>query len=243
MADPIIDRHFRVQAVFQGISGLPEDRYVNNWAFRNPSTTQSLEELGGAIVRVLDAFYFEAAATAATVAGQLSSQIDPAQVEYRIYDLGQAPPRDPMVRVPAAAVTFNAGTNVLPQEVAVCLSLVLADTGQTGDMNVATQQPVTKPIPRRSRVGRMYIGPLMQAAIALESGRPVVHGLIRDTLIDRANNVLNTTENVDWCVISQTQLAAVDVTGGYVDDAFDTQRRRGRAPISRTPFGSYLAPV
>lgn len=242
MADPIIDRHFRVQAVFQGSSGLPEDRYVNNWCFRNDDELADLETFGGAVVRVLDAFYFAPAPNAVTVAGMMSSQIDVNQVEYRLYDLGQAPPRDPSVRVPAATVAFGAGTTVLPQEVAVCLSLVLGTEGQTGGINVGNGVQDTIAIPRRSRNGRIYVGPLMQSILQVETGRPVVHTDVRTALTNRATNVLETSENVTWCVVSQRWSAAVPVVGGYVDDAFDTQRRRGRAPITRVPFGSYLVP-
>lgn len=235
MADPILPDHFRTQVVFQGASGMPEDRFVNNWAWHNTDQVGTIDDLTAAVTRVLDAFYTGLDASSRTVMQYMSNRILPGEVEYRTYDLGETPPRTPHITVPNATYVFGSAPP-LPEEVATVLSLVLNSTGSTNGIDTVN-------IPRRSQRGRVYIGPLNTTALGSEANRSVVLQAFRDVLIDRALNVMNTTENVDWAVVSQRWSAAVLVTGGYVDDAFDTQRRRGPKPINRVPFGDYQVSV
>jgi hypothetical protein len=60
-------------------------------------------------------------------------------------------------------------------------------------------------------------------------------------IADRAAAVARTTENVTWVMVSGGgTVAPIDppgakvITAGWIDDAFDTQRRRGRDASSRT---------
>lgn len=235
MADPVLTARYRVQAIFQGVSGFPADRFVNSWAFMNldlNNTPLSAAEMFG---RVLDAFYFTPSAGARTVASWMSPHLVPADTEYRVYDLGLPPPRDPIIVVPQQTVQFGAGA-VLPEEVAMVLSLV----GQNLGWDANNEGSIT-PVPRKSRRGRLFLGPLKQSAASTVSGRVVPHVDFINDVIDRANNIINSTENMSWDIVSPTRLLSTKVIGGYVDNAFDTQRRRGLEETARTTFGAYTA--
>jgi hypothetical protein len=207
MADPILTDIFKVQAVFKDASNLPENQFVNNWYFRN-------DEIGfdpfDPIKSALDAFYFSPAANGTILKAQMASHVLPG-VEYRIYDLGQAPPRTRVTRVTAAGgSSVGAG---LPGEVALCSSFYAGSN-----------------VPRRR--GRHYLGPLGAGTTdGTSSPRPATN--IRAAVADRAKNVAQTTQPVTWVVVSQAGAMANVVTAGWCDNAFDTQRRRGNAPSAR----------
>jgi hypothetical protein len=69
-------------------------------------------------------------------------------------------------------------------------------------------------------------------------GRPTPQ--LMDSIADRASNVARTTENVTWVMVTKggfpiqkEPAGAKVITAGWVDDAYDTQRRRGLAPLTR----------
>lgn len=207
MADPLLTDIFKVQAVFRDDSNLPENQFINNWYFRNDEIAVTPFN---AIKAVLDAFYFQPAANGFIIKAQMASHVLTA-AEYRIYDLGQPPPRTRNTVVTAGSSSSQGAG--LPGEVAVCSSFY---SGQ----NV-----------KRKR-GRHYIGPL-GAGASDGAGSPRPSPELRAAIIDRAKNVANSTENVTWVVVSQVGVMANEVTGGWCDNAFDTQRRRGNAPSGR----------
>lgn len=218
MADPILTDFFRVLAVFHHESGLPEDLFVNSWCFRNDGATD-ISAVANNIVPVLDAFYMVGHDTTNPVMSYMSNTIS--EVEYRVYDMGQQPPRVPEIRQPVEAWAPGSG-QTLPFETAVCLSFV-----------ATRNQP-------RSR-GRLYIGPLKATAVDTAQSVTRPSKALRDSIAAAAENVLGTTENVTWCLVSQADAQAKEVTGGWVDDAWDTQRRRGLAPTERVAWGSFTS--
>jgi hypothetical protein len=44
----------------------------------------------------------------------------------------------------------------------------------------------------------------------------------------------NGSDDLDWVVYSPTSAETYEVAGGFIDTAFDIQRRRGSAAASRT---------
>jgi hypothetical protein len=207
MPDPILPDIYKVQAVFRDNSNLPENQFINNWYFRNdiigsvPATQ---------IKAVLDAFYFAPAANGFIIKAQMASHVV-AGAEYRIYDLGQTPPRT-RTTVVTAGGSSSTGAG-LPGEVAVCSSFYAGT-------NV------------KRRRGRHYIGPL-SAASTDGQGSPRPSPELKAAIVDRAKNVAQTTQGVTWVVVSQVGVMANVVTAGWCDNAFDTQRRRGNAPSAR----------
>lgn len=110
-----------------------------------------------------------------------------------------------------------------PAEVALCCSFKNTSSGS--------------PIPPRRRRGRVYIGPLVLQDYTADSNNysrpdPRFVGL----LAQAGTNLLadsNATAFWTWVVYSRAQFLAFPVTDGWVDDEWDTQRRRGRDASTR----------
>jgi hypothetical protein len=209
MADPILPDIYKVQVVFQANSLLPTDQFVNNWYFRN----DDIEAPYTPMRLVLDSFYTTPAQNAVIVGAQIASHVlNP--FTYKMYDLGQAPPRVPFV-VPANPLPNRSGAGY-PGEVALVSSFY-----------AGTNTP-------RKR-GRHYLGPL-SAGVSDGAASPRPASNILAAIADRAKNVAQTTQNVTWVQVSQAASMASVVTNGWVDNAFDTQRRRGNPPSARTTW-------
>lgn len=210
MADPILADFFKVQAVFQHVSGLPEDRFVNNWVFRNngqlADSIGSRESMADRTQKVLTAFYAEAEpATGRSIASYLSPALT-ATLELRTYDLGQAPPREAAIRKVQLPARSPAG---YPAEVAAVL------TSFAG-----------RNLPRRR--GRIFLGPLGTGTGTMTSdGRVRLDGNFMETVLGRGLNVMRSSIDVSWCMLSQADAQAFVIDNLWMDDSFDTQRRRG----------------
>lgn len=217
MPDPIIPNLIRVQAVFGHTSGLPEDRMVNNFAFIYESASFTFDEACDELAaNALDPFYVTTGTATQALRTYMAREL--ASLEYRFYDLSEAPPRFPYI-VPSATWTQPPLVTSLPSEVALCLSWVAGFN-----------------LPRRR--GRIYLGPLNDATLA-QSGNPDPQ-FVAD-LAAKGDDLLaySTFPSLFQVMISQADQAANQITGGWVDNAFDTQRRRGVTASSRTTFGTY----
>lgn len=213
MADPVIADHYRALAIFGRTTGLPEDRVVNTWAFRNDLSAGTPDDVADNVRTTLDEFYQGITAAGSNPRANMADNL--ASLEYRVYDLGTAPPRVPIIRQSA---TWTAPSGApLPGEVACCLSYY-----------ATVNQP-------RSR-GRVYIGPLDEGASNTSGIFPRPDSSLVDGLVDRAEYLLGAPNNLTWVLISQADAAAKVITNGWVDNAFDTQRRRGVASDGRTVF-------
>lgn len=85
------------------------------------------------------------------------------------------------------------------------------------------------------RRGRIYIGPLKTTTST--NGRPNSTAITTLATASSALGIdLNAVADTTWCVWSPTSGTAVPITDGWVDNAFDTQRRRGWDPTSRTTY-------
>ena len=208
-------------------SGLPEDDAMNVWHF---GTNQSnIADMVDDVDTKLTTFYDAIGAiySANTLDGNMT-------VKY--YDLEDAPPRTP-VTTNTHVLAGLGDADALPTECAIVLSY------HAGGLSGAN--------PRRRR-GRLYLGPLDSGTSSTASGLVTVGGGIRTLIVGAADDLLaaNDILGTFWIVFSPTNAGAEpwssgDLTagssvtvGGYVDDAFDTQRRRGTAATTRTTFGS-----
>ena len=220
MAIPVITDHFQAQWIWQGPSGLPEDVFVNTWYFRNDDALATPEVVGSAIQSVLAAFYGAVNGSATSALTAFMSDVLGSAL-LKIYDLGQALPRYPVYESDTLIVPTST-SGQLPREVSVVGSFYSARG------------------PRRR--GRHYLGPLVTSAME-QSGtleRAVPSSALTTAIRESYLNVLNTSENVTWAQVSTTYGEANPVLGGWIDNAFDTQRRRGGAPTSRVVWGTAL---
>lgn len=91
--------------------------------------------------------------------------------------------------------------------------------------------------PKARRRGRVYIGPLNNNAGALTAiGVLKVHVDTQTVLKNAATALIGSSAGAAgaWSVWSRRSAALFPVIGGFIDEAFDTQRRRGVKSTART---------
>lgn len=201
------------QIVLQGSSDLPEDRFITTYHFG--TTTPPTTAMKDAVADALTSFVLDLATGAtATMHSLLGPQVSNS-AEIRLYELQATPPRVPAIY--DLDISAPTGTG-LPAEVALC-----------GSYYAGTNSP--------RRRGRIYWGPLKSTAGDMIEGefRPTVaaRSSLRYAMAALRTSLLSTNP---WCVYSRADDALRTITNGWVDNAFDTQRRRGLAPSARSVF-------
>lgn len=210
-------------------SALPTDVVVNTFHFFWTSATPPTTAQYNALRDRIKAFYEFIFSGASGV--QMAQYARPLLASFKIYDLEDPQPRTPVYQS-ANALTVGQDTagNIVP-EAAICLSYKAAV--------VSGQNPA------RLR-GRIYLGALGNTCMATGSAThgPTVTPLAITRITGAAVTLAapQTPPGFNWCVYSPTirqqsgsyALAFNAITNGFVDNAFDTQRRRGDLPTTRT---------
>jgi hypothetical protein len=219
MAIPVMTDYYSAQVIFRGLSGVPEDVYTNTFYFRNDNFAGGHETVADQLRDDLEQFYNDPPTTVATpvsILAHYSSQVVSPEVEVRVYDLGQPAPRYPKIRTFTGTIP---NTMALPSEVAACLSYVSEEN-----------QP-------RNR-GRIYLGPLSQSASELADNRAVVKLNFRHSALASAQRLID-KPTFTWSLWSPTSAQMKQITGLWMDNAYDTQRRRGERATHRYTSGFY----
>jgi hypothetical protein len=223
MADPVIPGGIRLQYILPGKSNLPEDRYITTWAFRKISgDAPTNSDLDLCSLLVSNFFALVASPAIATINSFLAAAVNRPLVETRAYTLQQPVPRQP--RIVSRTLGPNNSSESLPSEVALCASFFAG-----------------RNLPRQR--GRVYIGPLTKAAADVPNSAT---GIVRPTpgltnaIMESSKKLQSEAINggLNWCVLSQADGALKSITGGWVDNAFDTQRRRGEDASSRLTWSA-----
>ena len=197
---------YLVQARLGHDSGLPEDVTVNTWS----CVTSSVDPLEG-----LADFIDEVKGFYLSIDEHLSSKLS-GSLEFRAYDRNDPEPRTPVLIVPE---TITPGTTAMPGQVAIVASFEAAPTSGS---------------PQARRRGRVYIGPLSAATLNTSTGGPTtaVVGAVSDAALALAT-AGKAAAGWSWTVWSQVDEAGRQVDRGWVDDGWDTQRRRKIAATAR----------
>jgi hypothetical protein len=200
----------RVQVTLKTVDANPENFVTNSWAVFTGVPPINV----AATVTSFKDFYDDINATYWSNAIAQNGHI------VKFYALPGTPPNYPF-----AESTFNlaaAPTGVpLPSECAIVLSM---------------QGTRTAGAPQARRRGRVYLGPWGSAANT--TGRPTP---ALATQIASAVQTLNTNLEAQspisrLNVWSQADGQGVEITDGWIDNAWDTQRRRGLQYTSRTTY-------
>lgn len=220
MADTLL----RVVARLPRVTGTPEDAITNTWYFDGDDSDEDQEWYWSAATDLLVDFY-EGFDT--YLSGALSGALF-----LTVYDMRDAEPRVPKF-TQSTTLTVSAGA-WLPAEVALCLSFQAAAVSGT---------------PQARRRGRVFLGPLSQDAIEASGGDIRPTQAMREGIANLAGTLKAgrslplAAGSLRWAVYSPTLDAGGsvddafnDVSSGWIDNAFDTQRRRGAAPTARTTF-------
>jgi hypothetical protein len=135
----------------------------------------------------------------------------------KIYNMSQPKPRAP-IRIDTFSIAEATGSP-LPTEVALCLSY---------------RAPLISGTDPKNRRGRLYIGPLDTSALSSSatSSDILPNVSLMNALRDAGQRLMNLT-SVLWVIYSPTTATDLEITNVHVDNAFDTQRRRGGAPSQR----------
>lgn len=219
------------------VSGNPADEIQNDFAFDLAGALDSAA--ADAIETWLTSFYNTVQVipgTDAAPATYLSSAVSrtAGAASISMYDItgfeDGSPHGSPLfVRNWTVGATTGTSANRLPEEVAIKLSI-------HGDLDGIVEKqtnPLPPPAfirPAARRRGGIYLGPLPLYALASPSDpRPSTD--LKDTLAAAAAFLLG--EAPEWSVWSRADATLYPVVGGWIDNAFDTQRRRGPEMTSR----------
>jgi hypothetical protein len=205
----------RAQVVLHTKDALAANYVTNSWCILTAgvTSTSDIEEY----TTPFKDFYDD-------LAGILGITIAQNGHEVKYYDLpGPGEPNYPVV-IDTFNLTSDPSTASLPTEVACCLSFQgLKIPGE----------------PQNRRRGRVYIGPLTNTVNS--AGRPST--TLQTTLATAAVTLYSGLKACSvpgsLAIWSQVDQAAILVDNGWVDDAFDIQRRRG---VERTSRTTWVAP-
>ena len=212
----------RCQVRFQGRSNIPEDVFVNTFHF--DFGLNSLNQAkADTMTNALNAFYdVIPPGGVASIANRLSTFVN-VPVSVRWYNLDDEKPRIPVTTAFTLETRQIAGTN-LPEEVAVVASF-------------SGGPPIT---PRRR--GRIYIGPLQGTAV--NSSSPDTRVRVVDAFMADISKCCmalvadSAAQGCPWVVWSPTGNVATEIERGHIDNAPDTQRRRGPVALARVIWPS-----
>lgn len=203
----------RCMVVIPADTALSRDAVVNNYGIEVAGTADTSRDN---IVTALRAFYEAWNA-------QRAITMDWTNARVKAYDLAHEKPRSPVFDV-SLGLLAGTGTTALPHEVALCCSFQRI---KGSGVNM-----------RRGR-GRVYLGPFAAIAADTATGRP------NSTLITAVRNgaqgfldASRTANDWEWQVISEASGVPIGtpVNNGWVDNAWDTQRRRGPDASTRVVF-------
>ena len=140
----------------------------------------------------------------------------------------------PVAVVPWTLTPPVSGADNVPAEAAIALTL-FGQGRNTAPVEVGGTRP------KSQKTGRIYVGPLAAGAFTFTGGEVRVTSSYRDDIGKAANTLMTAllalAQPLVWQVWSRRGAGLAPVVGGRVDDAPDTQRRRGVASSSSYTFG------
>lgn len=212
----------RTLVVFPGRTNVPEDRFVNTLYI--DLGADPVESSADQLTTTLSACWNTPGGTnPSNIADYYSRFISNTICQFLFYDMADPEPRIPVSRTWTLA---NAQTNTddLPEEVAVCVSF-------------HGEPPITA-----RRRGRLYLGPFSNRALSGDTAgggqspsRPNTG--LTSAIAATFNALREELTGLGWTWVIRSTVPSVNyvpVVGGWVDNAWDTQRRRGVDPTART---------
>lgn len=211
----------KVQISFPYFTGLPTDVVQNTFHFLFTVGSPVPSDFSLLLIDI-EAFY-TAIFTSVSLAS-MAPWIDSGAVSEKIYDLADPTPRTPVYEATSSYSVVRATNATTQPEVALCLSY---------------QGTKISGLPQARRRGRLFIGGLGVATTAGDSDSfPVPTPTIITNMATAASGLIVSAaaDGWEWNVWSETDQSGTAVTDGWIDNAFDTQRRRGNEATSRTTW-------
>lgn len=224
--------HRKVVVTIPSVTGVPHDAVTNTFHFLTPtpsgtpSTVPELEAMRDAVKgfydQVVDSAPFGGSGSARLTV-ILSGVVLQPTLFIKIYRceteiaVGASP--EPIITYEVSITALPTANLPYPTEVAVCLSFKgLLDTS----------------IPAARQRGRIYLGPVHLVGNMVGNRLVFPAGYRANVAASASWLRAFSTAGIDWCVWSHAELQAFPVVAGWVDNAFDTQRRRGTDATART---------
>lgn len=207
----ITSNDYAVHVELETDTGLPRDRVVNTWAMQALDGAAAFSDAADAF----DAFY-------TAIASYLGATlVNGSGHRCKIYHLTDIEPRVPVYDEAMSLGGF--GSTAMPAEVAICTSFAAA--------------PESGVNPARRR-GRVFLGPLATGVSDASSGYARVDSAVVIGIANATEQLLADLIAAQWwlCVWSRVDETLFPVTRGWVENDFDTQRRRQPAPTSRVTW-------
>jgi len=202
----------RAQVILHTVDAFAANYVTNSWALESGTSTDP----GTDFTPAFDAFY-------TAMQGYLSPTIATSGHQIKWYDLpGPGQPNYPFDETTFGLGAAPSGT-ALPDELAVCLSFQ--------GVRVAGQ-------PQARRRGRIYFGPVDQTAQTANRPSAGILTALATAAVTFQTDIQAAATGADWVIWSVANQSAVPVVDGWIDNAFDVQRRRGVEATSRTTWVS-----
>lgn len=222
-------------------SGLAEDAVVNTFPILTAGS------VGSAAADVFDAvngFYNDDNGAGDDIAVYMSNSLggtSPAACTARLYDisghLDGSPHGSPVSETTFGLAARDVAGNSLPEEV----SLVLTTRAAFWDAQPIERADGADPgsaidRPRQRYSGRVFLGPWNDSGMTEVDGKSRPGVAMRTAILDAAERFHDelTAEGHAWAVWSRVDEVLRAINTVQIDDAWDTQRRRGVAPTART---------
>lgn len=205
-----------VQVVWDHSSALPKDALVNTLCFdvHNAGASSSWKPL---LANVVGNGIYNASGSNGGLLGHMAECLA-GTYTCKVYDLGQSEPRDAYEE--PFTFTVSGSAPPLPNEVALCLSF------KTSQGNVSP-----------SNRGRIYFGPLNGASCVAEDAfhNAIPSAGLQSALLNLGTRIYDNAiaQDMEWAVYSRKNNSLGIIQNCWVDNAFDTQRRRGNDPTGR----------
>jgi hypothetical protein len=199
----------RAQVTLRTSDNVPENYITNSWAFQG---TDVLTNTAG-ITTALKDFYDD-------WVSYMSPSITQNGHTVKYYELPGNVPNYPFEEDVWNLAAAPSGT-ALPSELAVCLSF-------QGDRQAG--------FPQARRRGRVYLGPFDTGSTTGDRPATALLTALGTAAAVFAGAIDALTGSNLWAVWSPSDQVTVPITDGWIDNAWDIQRRRGVVYTSRTTF-------
>jgi hypothetical protein len=204
------------QIIFPNKNGLPEDASINTLHFGTSGPGVDDAQIPLINAAILD-FYNAPNAVGTRISDAFALCVNSPATTVKWFRLNDAPPRAPLATLPLVLADSNGASQ--PGEVALTLSFQAA---QVSGVSQARKK------------NRIFLGPLDNGMISVDVASNATVGLsIRNAALDAMQRLWTASAAAaDWSWVTYSPTLGIingvfPVDNGWVDNAFDTQRRRG----------------
>jgi hypothetical protein len=217
---------FKIVTTWSRRSGIPKDAVMNTWHYTAPSAAPSTQDYTN-WEQGYKAFLIGIAPHMSQCLGTLATDL-----KIQFYQLPNTPggvgvPKHEIITAPPAPGAFGS----LPGEVSVVLTMLSYLTGVPEHGPGGTR-------PASSRRNRVFLGPLDSGIVFqdTQTSEATVSAQAMDTITNSwVTHMAHDQQINNWVPVtfSRKSWTTAQTAQCYVDNAFDTQRRRGNDPTAR----------